>query len=232
VRRPRSIGPRPRPGALAEAERVETSARHTAEHVANLAQVQALTARGAYVRPSVRAYRGAADGQGKYAGIDFQTAPSAQVVAAIVDVVGIESPVHSDDVASRIASTWGVARVGSRVAAKVADALALAVRVGLVLTRDDFVWSVASVTPGADTPVRSRTAMRVTAERIAPEEIQGAIVLVLQAAGGMTRDELFAEVRQLMGVGRTLGAGFDDALAALTRDGRVGEGSVGYPLRT
>jgi very-short-patch-repair endonuclease len=215
----------------AEAE-AEERARVTAEsdRAAAAPATEPVGAPGGYVRPAVPAYR-LADGEGKYAGADFLDAPSARVVAAIVEVVNVESPVHVDDVASRVAGMWGAARVGSRIAAKLQEALAFAARSGLVATRGDFVWSPAGAAPGAAVPVRSRAGMRVPAERIAPEEIEEAITLVLGSAGGLTRDELVAEVRQVLGVGRAVAPAVDDALRELARRGRVGEGSVGYALR-
>jgi hypothetical protein len=125
---------------------------------------------------------------------------------------------------------WALTRVGTRIAAKVQETLALAVQRGLVVTRGEFVWSPAGAVD-ATVPVRSRAGMRVTPERIAPEEVQAAIVQVLAASGGMTRDELLSEVRQVLGVGRALASVFDAALTALVAAGRVGEGSVGYALR-
>jgi very-short-patch-repair endonuclease len=215
---------------MAEAERAAAAEREAAEQAARLAQAQAAAAVG-YVRPSVPAYR-LAEGQGRHAGADFLTVPSGHVVAAIAYVVDVESPVHVDDLASRIAGMWGVSRVGSRIEAKVSDALTSASRSGVVVKRGDFVWAKSATALGAEVPVRSRAGMRITAERVPSEEIQAAIALVLRAAGGMTRDELFAEVRQVLGVGRTLAPGFDDALARLVHTGRLGEGSVGYALRS
>jgi hypothetical protein len=136
-----------------------------------------------------------------------------------------------DDLASRLAGMWALTRVGTRIAAKVQETLALAVQRGLVATRGDFVWSTSGAAAEAVVPVRSRAGMRVTAERIAPEEVQATIVQVLGACGGMTRDELLAEVRQVLGVGRALAPTLDAALSRLVTSGRVGEGSAGYALR-
>jgi very-short-patch-repair endonuclease len=217
---------------LAETERrrvVEEQARVDEE---TLTRVRAATEAGPYVRPTVPPYR-FANGQGKFGGSDLVEAPLSYVMSAISEIVSVEAPMHADDLASRVAAMWGASRVGSRISAKVADAVRRAASSGTIVVRGEFVWSTASAQPDAKVPVRSRAGTRITGDRVAPEEIREAIRLVLGAAGGMTRDELLSEVRQVLGVGKAaLTPGFDAALGEMVRAGAVGEGSAGYALRS
>lgn len=216
---------------LAEAERRESVERQASVEAETLARVRAAVESGPYVRPTVPAYAFAGV-QGKYADAEFLDAPTSHVAAVIAEIIGAEAPMHADDLASRTAAAWGVARVGSRISAKVHEALRAAVRGGAVVERGDFLWSPALAQFGAQVPVRSRAGTRITGDRVPPEEVQEAIRLVLRAAGGMTRDELLSEVRQVLGVGKAAFAPrFEDAMSTLLRDGAVGEGSAGYALR-
>jgi hypothetical protein len=179
----------------------------------------------------VAAYR-FAGGQGRYAGQDFLETPTSFVVAAVIEVVNVEAPVHVDDLSSRVASMWGLARVGTRISAKIQAALQSAGREGGVVLRGDFVWTAALARDDAKVPVRSRSGTRISGERVPVEEVREAIALVLRAAGGMSADELLSEVRQMLGVGKGgLTPAFDAALEALVKQGAVGEGSAGFALR-
>jgi very-short-patch-repair endonuclease len=221
---------------LAEVEQRERDAQRSRVEAESLARVRAAAESGPYVRPTAPAYR-FADGEGKYAGADFSEAPTSHVTAAIIGIVEAEGPVHIDDVASRVAAMWGMWRVGRRILAKVQDAVSAAVESGgnrsAIVQRGEFLWPRALTENGEPAPVRSRAGTKISGDRVAPEEIREAIRLVLQAAGGMTRDELLSEVRHVLGVGKTaLAPGFDGAIEDMVRDGTVGEGSTGYALRS
>ena len=127
---------------------------------------------------------------------------------------------------------WGLGRIGSRIAAKVQDALGTAARGGAVVVHGEFVWTVALATNGVQVLPRSRAGTRISGDRVPVEEVQSSIALVLRAGGGMSADELLSEVRQTLGVGKAaLAPMFDVALRALVKDGTVGEGSAGFALR-
>jgi very-short-patch-repair endonuclease len=221
-----------RANALEESERRAAAERAVEVDAAQMTRVREAVTAGPYRRPTVPAYA-FASGQGRFAGADLLETPSSHVAAAILEIVTIESPVHIDDLQSRIAAMWGLARVGSRIEAKIGAGLGIATRGGQVVQRGDFLWTQA-MTVGARSgvPARSRSGTRISGDRVATEEVQGAIELVLRAAGGMMADELLSEVRQILGVGKGAVAGaFESALAAMVREGVVGEGSGGFALR-
>jgi very-short-patch-repair endonuclease len=222
----------------ADAERrardaVEAERRSSAEHRAredadHLAKVQAAASAGPYVRPTAAPYQ-FAPGKGKYAGRDFLETPTSFIVAAAVEVVEVESPIHIDDLFVRVAGMWSLARVGSRMSDKMRDAVNTAARSRGLVLNGDYVWRIRetrSVEP------RSRSGTRISGDRVPMEEVQAAIVLVLRAAGGLQAEELLSEVRQVLGVGKTsLASTFDVALRGLAHFGTVGEGSAGFALR-
>ena len=83
-------------------------------------------------------------------------------------------------------------------------------------------------------PVRSRAGTNIPADRIASEEYQAAILMVLQASKGIDRKSLTNAVRALFGFSRTgqnLEASIGTAIDALVIQEVIGEGSTGFRLR-
>ena len=221
--------------AHADAEAAEharlAQLRESTEAAARLPDAPGAADAGPYVRPTGTPYAVAAV-HGRRAGGDLLAAPTGQVIAQLVEIVEAEAPVHVEDVAHRMAQAWGVARVGSRIAARVEQAIGMAAADRRVVRRGAFLWTPALVADGAAVPVRSRATTRIPGERVAPEEVWAAARLVLAAAGGMTRDELLGEVRQVLGVGRVGVAPVLDAVVAdQLGQGTLGEGSTGLALR-
>ena len=89
----------------------------------------------------------------------------------IQEVVKIESPVHFDEVARRIATAVGVARIGNRIQNKVKAAARQAARSGSVQIRGKILhWrgqEEVAVRDRSELPNASRKI-----ELIAPEEIE------------------------------------------------------------
>jgi hypothetical protein len=180
-----------------------------------------------YVRPAAAPYA-VAPGEDRHAGAELLAAPAGQLLAAVRDVVAAEAPVHEADVVSRVAGMWGT-RAGARIQARIVEAARGAARDGVVRRRGDVYWG------GSDeVRPRSRAGLRVPAERIAPEEYQAAVRLVLAQGHGFPRGQLTTEVRAVLGFART-GAALDEAITAavdaMLAAGELGEGSVGLRLR-
>lgn len=151
------------------------------------------------------------------------------VLASIaVHVVGIESPVHEDDVVARVAGFWDQ-RVGTRIRAHVLAACSEAVRRGAVERREAFLW-----VPGSACQPRDRSDTGIGADRIAPEEYDAAVRAALAGGRILRRDALLVEARTHLGferTGSTLGAALESSLQRLVASGTIGEGSDGYRLR-
>ena len=163
-------------------------------------------------------------------GTDILAAPQSLLLMALREVVDAEAPLHVDDAAARVAAMWGLARTGSRIEARIAQAMEAARAQGILQRRGEFVHA-----PDGAVAVRSRREVKIPAERIAPEEYREAALQVLRAAPeGLPRKELTAQVRSMLGFSRT-GARLDQAvgvaLDALLADGTCGEASTGIRLR-
>ncbi|AHG93501.1 Protein of unknown function DUF3320 (plasmid) [Gemmatirosa kalamazoonensis] len=214
-------------GTAAASTAEPDAAAGTAESETARAEAAALGGMPPYVRPAVVPYTFAA-GEERYADDDLLAAPAERLRDAVRDVVIAEAPVHDDDLVARVAGMWGT-RVGSRIEARIRDAAAAAERAGAVRRRGAFWWG-----PADAVAVRSRTGTRIPAERIAPEEYQEAVRLVLAGGHALPREQLVTEVRALLGFART-GPALEDAIGgaidALLAGGELGEAAAGIRKR-
>jgi very-short-patch-repair endonuclease len=181
-----------------------------------------------YERPELPSYR-FAPGAGRYADSDILRATANQLRQAVARVVESESPVHLDDLVTRVAGMWST-RPGARIRRRILEVFdQAAATTGQVERRGEFAWK-----PGKPASARSRGGTRIPPERIAPEEYRAAALLVLQSGHGFTRAELKNEVRAILGYGR-LNEEIDQAVEAqinaLLNEGLLGEGSAGLRLR-
>ena len=164
--------------------------------------------------------------------VSWQTlldAPTAQLANAILQIVETESPIHFKDLTTRMATAWGT-RAGSRITNRIAEIVKMLWKIYRIDVRDKFIWKL-----NGETNVRSRNETQIPAERIAPEEVKKAILLVLRAGqSGFTRPELVNEARAVFGFSRTgaaLQQVINDAIDVLLAKGLIGEGSLGIALR-
>ena len=131
-------------------------------------------------------------------GLSLHKVPSSKMVGWIQRVVEIESPVHFDEVARRIATAVEVNRVGNRIQNAVKTAAKQAVRSKGIEIRGDFFYlkeqGQVIVRDRSELPNASRKL-----ELIAPEEIEIAIKQVVSGTYGIDREELAREVCKLFG---------------------------------
>jgi hypothetical protein len=198
-----------------------------AERRRSEAETSGASATTSYVRPAGEPYV-VTPGEGRHAGADLLTAPTSQLLGALREVVATEAPIHEAELVARVAGMWGT-RVGARIQARILEVCRAAERDGIVRRRERFLWD------GSDAaPPRSRTGLRMPAERIAPEEYEEAVRAVLAGGHGFARGPLTTEVRAVLGFSRT-GAALDEAIGAaidaLLASGALGEGSAGLRLR-
>lgn len=226
--------------ARAEAEGEQEARKHALEQSARRAKEEAealqreaadLVAAGAtlgpYERPTARPYK-FAPGEGTRAGVELLDAPLGQLVQAIVSVVQVESPIHESDLTARVVSIWG-SRAGSRIQARIREACQNAEINRVIVHRGSFYWNVSE-----RCEVRSRAGTRIPGDRIAPEEMQKAVSMVLGTGHGFSRSQLIAETRALLGYSRT-GAALEDSIGSavdsLLSQGKAGEASTGIRAR-
>lgn len=120
----------------------------------------------------------------------------------IRDIVRIESPVHQDEVARRIADAVGVQRIGTRIAAAFEAGMSAAERNGGIKKRRGFLWTSDMQVP----PVRDRSDLPASSKKIeliSPEEIAAAILHVVTSSFGMDLEAIPAATCRLLGFART-----------------------------
>lgn len=180
-----------------------------------------------YRRPVVANYT-FADGEGKYAGQDVTIAPIPTIIGEIERIVGIESPVHQEELIARLVGLWET-RAGSRISASLARMITRAERSWLIVRRGEFLWSTS-----AKLTVRSRSGTQMHADRIAPEEYEATVRLILADGHAMPRQELVMEVRSVLGFNRTgnlLEAAINSTIDKMFDGDELGEVSSGICRR-
>ncbi len=113
-------------------------------------------------------------------------------------IVKIESPMHLDEVARRIATAVGVGQVGSRIQDTVNTAARQAARSGSIQIKGKFLYW----TEQGEVVVRDRSGLPNASrkiELIAPEEIEMGIKQVVSVVFGIERVDLAREVCKLFG---------------------------------
>ena len=133
-------------------------------------------------------------------GRDLYAVPLNTMANWIQRVVKIESPVHLNEVARRIASAVGIKRIGNRIQKTVKGAAQYAARSESVQIKGEFLYW----TEQGQITVRDRSELLSTSRKlrfVAPEEIEIAIKYIIANALGIERDDLFREVCKLFGFG-------------------------------
>jgi very-short-patch-repair endonuclease len=124
--------------------------------------------------------------------------PQNTMVNWIQQVVEIESPVHLNEIAKRIASAVGVKKVGKRIREAIEIAARQAAHLENVLIKDKFLYW----TEHQHITVRNRDELPNASrklELIAPEEIQESIKLIVSESCGIEQDDLPHETCKLFG---------------------------------
>ena len=140
------------------------------------------------------------------------------------DVVAIEGPIHRAEVVVRVRDLWGLKRAGGRIQEAVEFGIAHALREkGIEASQKDFL-----TTPGQVVQVRDRGEVQSLTLRkpdyLPPQEIDLAVVGIVNANLGATVDELVHEVARKLGYRSTsaqLRAVLEDRIEAMIKDARV-----------
>lgn len=143
-------------------------------------------------------------------------------------LVECEAPLHIADICSRIAGAFGQ-RAGSRISSRISSVVASLCRKGIIEKRSDFVYA-----SGAKINVRSRLGTGIPVDRVSPEELNEALLLVLRDGHCFDRNMLINHVRSVFGFERTgpkVKNAVENSIDQLLRDGKIGEGSLGIGLR-
>ncbi len=121
----------------------------------------------------------------------------------VADIVGVESPIHVQELSRRVTEAAHITRTGSRIRAVIEAAVRSAVRRRKVRQSGDFLWHPGMQEP----PLRDRSGLPDASKKlefVAPEEVEAAITKVVADSYGMGREEVpAAALRLLLGFKRT-----------------------------
>lgn len=135
-------------------------------------------------------------------GYDLHELPPAIMANCIATVVAFEGPIHQELLVKRLRDSAGLGRAGARIRDAVLRGLVVACASGAVTQRGDFLyWPQAS-----QVKARSRASLTATdshVDKIAPEELDDAILTTLQYAHVAAEEEIVVGVRKLFGYGAT-----------------------------
>ncbi len=139
--------------------------------------------------PAILAWQGSRD--------FFETKSPVELVPLVEQCVKIEGPVHQDRVMRAIATSFGIARAGARVRARLQAAIDAAVKNGSIERWESFLY-----TGGTGDPAIRESGGRAIHE-IPPDEIVGCIAAFLRVAFSISRDDLVTGVAREFGFDRT-----------------------------
>ena len=141
----------------------------------------------------------------------------------VVEIAVKEGPIHLDEVSRRLSLATGLTRRSSAVSGVVKSAAAAAHQQKRLRQVGKFLWPAGMTRP----PVRSRAnlpAVSRSLDLIAPEEIQEAILLVVQDGLGVLPEEIPLAVGQLFGfarLGEFQASFINQQLEPMLADGRL-----------
>ena len=154
-------------------------------------------------------------------GQELHEVSSGHVMNWILQVVQVESPVHWQEVARRIATAAGVKRVGSRIRNRIRTAANEAVREGKIYRLDNFLWR----RDHKQVPLRHRDrlppAMRKI-DLISPQELGAALLHAVRVSHGIDETGAINEAARLFGfkrVGPGIRSRFKNVLVELVESG-------------
>lgn len=130
---------------------------------------------------------------------------SSQVLAQLVArIVATEGPIHQDEIARRLASSFRKERAGRRIVEATNKALLVAKRIGdPELGNEEQFWF--TIEQEKNPPIRDRSmesGTTVKAEYLAPLEIEAALTLAKQDNVGASSDDLIRAASRMMGFKR------------------------------
>ena len=146
-----------------------------------------------------------------------------RLAAWLAEVVKVESPVHVTEASRRLLSSAAVPRSSTRIQQAIEEAAQLAVKRGLFIRREAFLWSPEMSQP----PVRDRSDLPAAwrkFELVAPEEIRAAVLVAVRQSCGIASEEVPAAVCRVLGFARVtddMGETVERHRDQLLREGRL-----------
>ncbi|MBC7166443.1 DUF3320 domain-containing protein, partial [Phenylobacterium sp.] len=148
--------------------------------------------------------------------------PTEQMAALVIQIVAVEGPIHIDELTTRVRTLWGLQRAGARIRATVEAGVRLAQDQGAI-EGGAFLSA-----PGVPVAPRDRSLVRSASlrkpELLPPQEVEAAVLAVVDANFGVAADEMFTAAARLFGFKATsaqLRAVLAEGLSRLEADGRL-----------
>jgi very-short-patch-repair endonuclease len=133
---------------------------------------------------------------------DLHETPTGLLTAMAEEVVGVEGPVHIDEIINRIRDAWGLKRAGGRIQDAVERAVKVGVRQMRLVEGEDFYWL-----PGTEPVVRDRSCAKSASlrrpEMLPPTEIRMALVDLVAQNFGATEDQAVQAASRAFGMKST-----------------------------
>ena len=147
-----------------------------------------------------------------------------QLATWLAQVVRIESPIHVEEAARRLARAGGARQVGARMQRAVEAAAVLAQNLRYLRREGDFLWDTTMHQP----PLRDRSALPDATRKapIAPEELARALHMVVAQSFVLPHEAALAAAARLLGFSRPsdeLRLQLETALTGLLTAGRLEE---------
>lgn len=133
-------------------------------------------------------------------GHELHELPPPVMARCVATVVAFEGPIHLELLIKRIRDSAGLGRAGGRIRSAVLRGVDVATSEKIVNRKDDFLyWPTAG-------PVKARSRAQLPSsesqvDRIAPEEIDDAILTTVEIAHIVGQEGITTEVRKLLGYG-------------------------------
>jgi hypothetical protein len=118
----------------------------------------------------------------------------------IIELARIEAPIHIDTAIFEIARAFGYRRTSDRIWRAARQAIEMAIRIGAVELKGDFIWRPAQTLDAVRTPGQEDPVYR-DIEAIPPEEIDLAFQKLMEA-GATDESELIPVVAKVLGFDR------------------------------
>ena len=130
---------------------------------------------------------------------EFHVVPVHRIRRVLTRVVAAESPVHEDVAARRMAVAWGMSRVSEKTMTRILAAVDDAVARGELERRGAYMWDA---TARELQPRRPGDGVQRDIDRIAPEEVEAAVLCIVDAHLSLSIEDLLRETGRVFGFAR------------------------------
>jgi very-short-patch-repair endonuclease len=171
--------------------------------------------------PGVKPYEEARIRVRKYGTEGFYQAYSSTVLSVVESIVNAEGPIEFGLLRRRVADTWRIPRMGSRIKSKIDGAIYQAHNRRLLKLIGGFAWPANEKSVGVRVPQNGKGSRSI--EEIAPEELTEGIYLCVKSGLSIKREDLIKETARLFGLRATskVTEEIEKCLTKLLKNGRL-----------